>query len=164
MAFTTLGTVAPGDVLRANSGTAAYNNVIGNVRNAPRGLVGTPAISSFTSGVAVTTSVADSGLSISVPMIAGRNYLMIASGELSSGGANVTVTLFVTDGSNTQLTLQATNIPNAGVRQLASVRYIETAAATGTVTRKIRASASTNSTLAAAADRPWQFYVMDLGA
>jgi len=31
MAFTTLGTVAPGDVLRANSGTAAYNNVIGNI-------------------------------------------------------------------------------------------------------------------------------------
>jgi len=31
MAWTNLGTVAPGDVLRANSGTAAYNNVIGNV-------------------------------------------------------------------------------------------------------------------------------------
>jgi hypothetical protein len=31
MAWTTLGTVAPGDVLRANSGTAAYNNVIGNL-------------------------------------------------------------------------------------------------------------------------------------
>ena len=31
MAFVTLGTVAPGDVLRANSGTAAYNNVIGNL-------------------------------------------------------------------------------------------------------------------------------------
>jgi hypothetical protein len=29
--YTTLGTVAPGDVLRANSGTAAYNNVIGNI-------------------------------------------------------------------------------------------------------------------------------------
>ncbi len=31
MAWTTLGTVAPGNVLRANSGTAAYNNVIGNL-------------------------------------------------------------------------------------------------------------------------------------
>ena len=31
MAWTNLGTVAPGDVLRANSGTAAYNNVIGNL-------------------------------------------------------------------------------------------------------------------------------------
>jgi hypothetical protein len=31
MAWTTLGTVAPGDVLRANSGTAAYNSVIGNL-------------------------------------------------------------------------------------------------------------------------------------
>jgi len=31
MAWTTLGTVAPGDVLRANSGTAAYNGVIGNL-------------------------------------------------------------------------------------------------------------------------------------
>jgi hypothetical protein len=30
MAWTNLGTVAPGDVLRANSGTAAYNGVIGN--------------------------------------------------------------------------------------------------------------------------------------
>jgi len=33
MAWTNLGTVAPGDVLRANSGTAAYNNVIGNLAN-----------------------------------------------------------------------------------------------------------------------------------
>jgi hypothetical protein len=31
--YNTLGTVAPGDVLRANSGTAAYNNIIGNVNN-----------------------------------------------------------------------------------------------------------------------------------
>jgi hypothetical protein len=31
MAWTNLGTVAPGDVLRASSGTAAYNNVIGNL-------------------------------------------------------------------------------------------------------------------------------------
>jgi hypothetical protein len=33
MAWTNLGTVAPGDVLRANSGTAAYNNVIGNLND-----------------------------------------------------------------------------------------------------------------------------------
>jgi hypothetical protein len=31
--YNTLGTVAPGDVLRANSGTAAYNGVITNVNN-----------------------------------------------------------------------------------------------------------------------------------
>jgi len=31
--YNTLGTVAPGDVLRANSGTAAYNGVITNINN-----------------------------------------------------------------------------------------------------------------------------------
>lgn len=31
--YNTLGTVAPGDVLRANSGTAAYNDVLENVNN-----------------------------------------------------------------------------------------------------------------------------------
>lgn len=32
MPWINLGTVAPGDVLRANSGTAAYNSIIGNIR------------------------------------------------------------------------------------------------------------------------------------
>lgn len=31
MPWTTLGTVSPGDVLRANSGTAAYNSIVGNL-------------------------------------------------------------------------------------------------------------------------------------
>ena len=33
LTYNTLGTVAPGDVLRANSGTAAYNSLITNVNN-----------------------------------------------------------------------------------------------------------------------------------
>jgi hypothetical protein len=41
MPWTTLGTVSPGDVLRANSGTAAYNTIIGNVK------VGHPLVSTL---------------------------------------------------------------------------------------------------------------------
>jgi len=41
--YNTLGTVAPGDVLRANSGTASYNGLITNVNN-----YRVPAIGTFT--------------------------------------------------------------------------------------------------------------------
>ncbi len=68
MAFTTLGTVAPGDVLRANSGTAAYNNVIGNVKDIRAAQINVQQ-TFVTAATATTTSsgFADiSGLSVNI--------------------------------------------------------------------------------------------------
>jgi hypothetical protein len=62
--YNTLGTVAPGDVLRANSGTAAYNGVITNVNNyrvPPMVRAVRTSDAAFTSGNAITFQSVSSG-------------------------------------------------------------------------------------------------------
>jgi hypothetical protein len=92
MAWTTLGTVAPGDVLRANSGTAAYNNVIENLN-----VIG-GAWTSFTpSWTNLTVGTGGSASNTGHYMNAGKLYIVRTRTVLGSSGFSV--------GTNPQLTL-----------------------------------------------------------
>jgi hypothetical protein len=73
MAWTNLGTVAPGDVLRANSGTAAYNSIIGNLNEAPRGYVG-QATSTTINQSTSTTGLDLTGITVTWTAEASRWY------------------------------------------------------------------------------------------
>jgi hypothetical protein len=111
MAWTNLGTVAPGDVLRANSGTAAYNNIIGNLNylkpltNVQQGTVNTSASYSTAStwqntALAVTITPTFSTSKVLISMSA---YLSVASGNLGNWrivrGASTVLSPSRTDGA-----------------------------------------------------------------
>ena len=79
MAWTNLGTVAPGDVLRANSGTAAYNNVIGNLNDIGGAWTSfTPSWTNVTLGSGATNTGAY--------LQAGKTIIVRAFFVLGSGG------------------------------------------------------------------------------
>ena len=89
MAWTTLGTVAPGDVLRANSGTAAYNNIIGNVTDIRAAQINVQSVTktdTFSASTASNTETAAiTGLSVTItPSSATSKVLLIASLALNA--------------------------------------------------------------------------------
>jgi hypothetical protein len=78
MAWTNLGTVAPGDVLRANSGTAAYNSIVGNLNEAPRGLIATARQTGANQG-SITTVTDVTGVTVTFTAVASRYYVVEAA-------------------------------------------------------------------------------------
>ena len=89
MAWTTLGTVAPGDVLRANSGTAAYNNVIGNLNEFTLAWTSwTPAV--FQNGARTSTNTQSRYLKIGRLVHA---YAIVTITQAGSGGNIISCTL-----------------------------------------------------------------------
>jgi hypothetical protein len=100
MAWTTLGTVAPGDVLRANSGTAAYNSIIGNANIAPRGRVAS-AVNTGSNQASITTAVDLTNTTTgSFTYTNGRYYLVIAETHFASTVAGDYVGLTLNNGSD----------------------------------------------------------------
>jgi hypothetical protein len=89
--YNTLGTVAPGDVLRANSGTAAYNGVITNVNNyrlPPFALVSLAANASI-------ANITDVGIGFASST---ANDCVVTNGSTSSTIANAGRVTIDTDG------------------------------------------------------------------
>lgn len=166
MAWTTLGTVAPGDVLRANSGTAAYNSVVGNLNIAPHGYVISAEITSDSS--VFTGSVVNiTGLSISVPQVSGRYYLTLVRYEVVSTVSGDQILMTLTDGSNNALSRSVHNIAANGAAVSGQFIFYEKAGSTATVTRKVRAirnSGTGDCKVQAAATYPSQIICLDLGA
>jgi len=101
MAFITLGTVAPGDVLRANSGTAAYNSVIGNVKDIRAAQINVQSVTKtdttlpYTNPLAAQTFSANiTGLDVTItPTASTSKILVIASINIACNDASVGVRL-----------------------------------------------------------------------
>ena len=135
MAFVTLGTVAPGDVLRANSGTAAYNNVIGNINALSRGLLKYTATTAQTT---FSTTTADL-LTRTWTAVEGENYLVmgVIGGILKQTNAG-NFTVSITDGANVA---KAKWIQSLAIDQSVGAAYVWEFirnATAGSTTRKLR--------------------------
>jgi hypothetical protein len=101
MAWTTLGTVAPGDVLRANSGTAAYNNVIGNLDylKAVTNIQSTTVNTAQSTTAIVPTDI--SGLSVSItPTFSTSKVLVTCYLQVGDSAADDIPFLVVRDSTN----------------------------------------------------------------
>jgi hypothetical protein len=158
MAFITLGTVAPGDVLRANSGTAAYNSVIGNVadiRAAQINVKSTIKTDTFTMASATFADV--TGLSVQItPSAATSKVLVIVSIHLAgtAGGTNAfgkvvrdSTDIFVgaTAGSRKRSTFFSHD--NDGGHYITAA-HLDSPATTSLTTYKVQVSAQAASTVA----------------
>ena len=135
MAWTNLGTVAPGDVLRANSGTAAYNNVIGNINALSRGLLEYTATTTQTN---FSTTTADL-LTRTWTAVEGENYLVVGviGGIVKQTNAG-NFTVSITDGANVA---KATWVQGLAVDATVGAAYVcefIRNATAGSTTRKLR--------------------------
>ena len=152
MAWTNLGTVAPGDVLRANSGTAAYNNVIGNVKDiraAQTNIVSTFKEDAFSRTTAQQTFVDITGLSVSItPSSSTSKVLITAVITCGSTGAGDYLMFKLLRGS-TDIAVPTTSVgsfpASAGVTIKTTdilgtvmIQYLDSPATTSATTYKIQ--------------------------
>jgi hypothetical protein len=135
--------------------TAAQMNAL------PFGLVAEPiVITSNQTGITTNTDV--TGASITFTGIAGRKYKASFVSLYTSATASIRVSYSVTDGSNTQQIpfIFVNNV--AGTDQTATGSYTFTA--TGSTTRKLRISPSSNTVaITAGSGFPTQFWIEDIG-
>jgi hypothetical protein len=125
----------------------------------PRGVM---AYSTRTTGFTATTTFSDVGVSVTFTAATGRNYKIsfhcIAQKETTQG----TTTVALTDSANTQI--QAAVGFNLAGTQLPLGGFVVVSPAAGSVTYKLRAVASVNtSTIQGAATNPIVLLVEDLG-
>lgn len=168
----TLGTVAPGDVLRANSGTAAYNSVVGNINVAPRGILADSGTLTSTFGTSATHTVAQTitGMSLSVTYGANRWIAINALLNIYPNAGLQTMEVQFVRGSTTICTFTYDSaMLNASGSSAVTPRYVFSlpTGATETFTCKLRAvNANTQVSAFAAASgptAPQRFYIEDLG-
>jgi len=157
MAFITLGTVAPGDVLRANSGTAAYNNVIGNVqdiRAAQINVQSTVKTDTFSSSSGSFTDV--TGLSVSItPSSATSKVLVIATVNVgvkaNEGYLNLvrgSTNVLIGDAASSRPRITAAVLEGADFgMQAVTITYLDSPNTINATTYKIQARSNAGATL-----------------
>ena len=162
MAWTTLGTVAPGDVLRANSGTAAYNNVIGNLNEAPRGVVFRNTITANQS--TISTVIDLTNFTATWTASSGRLYrTSVYVPEVRQNTVTGTSVFRLTDASNNDKQF-ADMQQVSGAFYTITLQLIETGLS-GSITRKMRASTTAGTLdLLMASTSPGFILVEDLGS
>jgi hypothetical protein len=109
--YTTLGTVAPGDVLRANSGTAAYNSVIGNV-DALR--VPPMAVATLTSPQSVPSQA--------TPVVANISAATIDTDGMITTGASGLITIKTAGVYRVGFTVPIAGVNTTGVRYAGMIK------------------------------------------
>jgi hypothetical protein len=161
MAFVTLGTVAPGDVLRANSGTAAYNNVIGNVNEAPRGVLARATRTTNQTGITTVTDI--TSMTVTFTAQTSRLYCVtFYCAQVAQAAATGFPAVLITDSSNTQVQVANMRLLD-GDESFVCIKSYETGLS-GSVTRKIRANVNAgNMGLYASATKPMVLVVEDIG-
>ena len=162
MAFVTPTDVTVGSVLTASK----YNQeVVENVIVSPRGYI-ERATKINTQTVTTAADLTDLSLS-SISQVSGRAYLYVVHIEAASSVAGDVYVVELTDATPTTLQRATGRLSGANAAETVSLAFIEIAASTATVTRKLRGQRAVGSgtlTLGGAAGRPAQIIAMDLGA
>lgn len=119
-----------------------------------------------TNQTTISAEVDLTSLSVSIPMVSGRRYLITAHVDMQGTADGSTVLVKLTDASNTQLTRGQMTTSAANTGDTVSITYIETAASTATVTRKLRAVLAAGSgtfSVQASSTSPALLLVQDIG-
>lgn len=158
MPWTTPETFTAGQTLTA----ASMNKISGNLDALPRGYV---IHSSKTTDQGSITGMTDvTGLSVSVPQVTGRRYLITVQLDYYSTATGDACEARLQDGSGTQLKRSA-GLSNGNALTM-TLLYYESASSTATVTRKIqfgRTSGVGTYTVQASATTPAFILVEDIG-